>query len=61
MAKQDTIRLGTNPTIKAEGGNPVGGKGSQKQAKESETVPVPAVKSPTRTPSYTAIPYMQRT
>lgn len=31
------MRLGTNPYIEAEQGNPVGGKGSQEQTEESET------------------------
>lgn len=35
MAYQLVIRLGTNPHIKVVGGNPVGKKGSQEQAKES--------------------------
>ena len=52
--------LGTNPNIKAGRGNPVGGKGSQKQATESETAPAPTVRSPTRRPSYTTVTYVQR-
>ena len=42
-------------------GNPEGGKGSQKHAKESETSLAPTVRSPTRASSYTAITYMERT
>ena len=41
MAQQDTIRPGTKPHIKAGQGKPVGGKGFPKQAKVSETTPVP--------------------
>ena len=41
MAQQDTIRPGTKPHIKAGHGTPVGGKGFPKQAKVSETTPVP--------------------
>jgi hypothetical protein len=37
MACQVAIRLGTSPRITAESGNSVGGKGSQRQAKESIT------------------------
>ena len=57
---QVTVRLGTFLHIKAGQGNPVGGKGSQEQAEELETAPVPTVRSPTRTSSYTIIMYMQR-
>ena len=41
------------PHIKAGRGNPVEGKGSQTQAKESENPPTSTVRSPARTPSYT--------
>lgn len=34
-----TIRLSTNPYIKARQDNSVGGKGSQEQTKESKTLP----------------------
>jgi hypothetical protein len=39
MAEQATIRPGTYSDIKAGQGNPVEGKVSQRQAKESETAP----------------------
>lgn len=39
-SKQTTIRLGTNPYLKAAWGNPVGGKWSLEQAKESEVCPL---------------------
>ena len=61
MAYQVTVRLGTSPHSQAEPGNPVQGKGSPKQAKESETAPTPTVNSPTGPPSYTIITYMQKT
>jgi hypothetical protein len=35
VTKQDTIRLGISPHIKAEQGNPIGEKESQEQAKKS--------------------------
>jgi hypothetical protein len=38
-----------------------GKKKSEKEAKESETAPVPTARSPTRKPSYKTITYMQRT
>jgi hypothetical protein len=60
MVSQVTVRLGTFLHIKAGQGNPVGRKGSQEQAEELETAPVPTVRSPTRTSSYTIIMYMQR-
>ena len=34
------------------------GKGPQRQAKDSETAPLPTVRNPTRTLSYTAITFM---
>ena len=46
MSYQVAIRLGTSPHIKAGQGNPVGGKGSQEQAKESETPPLPLLGVP---------------
>ena len=49
------------PRIKTGQGNPVGGKGSQKQAKKSETVTNSTVRSPTRRPTHTTITYVQRT
>lgn len=60
MVKQATITPGTHHCIKA-GQSPVGGKGPHKQAKEGGTAPAPAVRNPTRMPSYTTITYMQRT
>lgn len=39
------------PYIKPVGGNPVGGKGSQMQVKESETALIPTVRGTTKTPS----------
>lgn len=45
--------------IKAGQGNPVGEKGHQSQAKESETASTPTVGSPTRISSYTNIRYKQ--
>jgi len=41
MGYQLSTEQGKNLYIKAEWGNPVGGKGSQEQAKESETLPSP--------------------
>ena len=41
MAKQYTVRAGTVRHIKTGQGNSVGGRGSQAQAKESETPPFP--------------------
>lgn len=38
--KQDKISLSTNPHIEFEWGNPLGGKGSHKEAKESEITPL---------------------
>ena len=58
--KEIAIRLGTFTHIKAGWGNPVGGKGSQRQAKESETALGPSIRSPTKPPSYTNITYMQK-
>lgn len=46
MANQVAVELGTFPHIKAERGNPVGGTGSQNQAKEPEITPVPTVVVP---------------
>ena len=40
MMPQDTIRQGTNPSMEPVRGNPEGRKGSQRQAKESETLPL---------------------
>jgi hypothetical protein len=61
MAQKVTIRLGTNPLMKAALGNIAEGKGSKSQATESETAPTPIDGNPTRTPSHTTIRYMQRT
>lgn len=55
MAYQGTIKPGTHCDIKDGQGNPVGGKGFQKQAKEAETVCAPTVRNPTRTGSCTTI------
>jgi hypothetical protein len=52
------VSLDTSPHIKAERGNPVGGKGYQKQAKEKEMAPASFVRSPTRRLRYTAITYI---
>lgn len=46
IAKQDTMSLGSDLHNKAEQGNPVGGKGSQEQAKESETLLLPLLGVP---------------
>jgi hypothetical protein len=39
MTKHDVIKQGKSPHIQAEQDNPIGGKESQEQAKESETAP----------------------
>ena len=57
---QVAVRLGTSPHIKAEHGNPLGGKDSQRQAKDSETVPDRTGRNPTRRPRYTTLTYRQR-
>ena len=49
------MALNISPWIKAGQGDPVGGVGPQKPVKVSETGPVPAVRSPTRGPSYTTV------
>ena len=59
-AYQVAVRVGTSSGIQDGQGNPVEGKGSQKQATESETTPTPTVRSPTRWPIYTTIIYVQR-
>ena len=41
MTSKDTIWLGIRPHIEAAWGNPVGGKGSQEKAKDSETSLLP--------------------
>ena len=61
MEYQVTVTVQTYPPIKDGEDSPRGGKGSREQAKESETAPIPTVRSPTRTPNYTAITFMQRT
>jgi hypothetical protein len=63
MAQQVAVRPGTPFISRLKGGNQVGGEGSQVLANESETpsTPTPTVKSPTTTPSYTTIRYMQKT
>jgi hypothetical protein len=62
MAYQVAIRLDISPHIKAGQGNPIGRKGSQKQARKSETASAPNVRNATRKPSYTTtIAYIQRT
>lgn len=48
MTYQVAIGLGSYPYIKAEQGNPIGGKGFQKQEKESETAVTLTVTSPAR-------------
>lgn len=40
MTKQDTIKEGKSPHIKTGQGNPVGGKESPKELKESENLPL---------------------
>ena len=60
MAYQIAIRLGKPPHIKAEQGNLEKRKGTQKQAKGSETVLTPTVRCPTRTLSWITITYMKR-
>lgn len=49
-----------NFSYQAEWGNPVGGKGFQKQQESQRQPPIPTAKSPTKTPSYITITYMQR-
>lgn len=46
MTKQDTIKQGKSPHTEAREGNPTGGKGSQKQTKESKTNPLPLLEVP---------------
>ena len=60
MSYQVTVRLSTSLCITAEQGDPIRGTGFQKPVKELETVPVPDARSPTRSPSYTTVTYMQR-
>lgn len=60
MACQVAVRLGISPHITAEKGNPMRGKMFQKQAKVSETVPMPTVRCPIGTPSYTTVTTIQR-
>lgn len=60
MAYQVAVRLGISPHITAEKGNPMRGKMFQKQAKVSETVPMPTVRCPIGTPSYTTVTTIQR-
>ena len=60
MAYQVIIRLGTYPRIKVGWGDPVRGKGSQKETKELDTFPAPTVRYTTGTPGYIAITFMQR-
>lgn len=43
---QFAIRQDTSPHSKAGHGNPVGGKGSQKEAKESETAAISILRNP---------------
>ena len=52
---QVAVRQSNLPCIKAGQGNPVWEVGSQKPIKESETAPVPSVRSTTRGPSYTTV------
>lgn len=59
MTYQVAVRLGTSPLIESRLGNPIRGKGS-KSRQESETAPANTVRSPTRTPSFTAVLHMQR-
>lgn len=60
MTYQVVVRLCTSSPIKAGQGTPVKRKGSPKQVKESETAPVPIVRSPTGRPCYTTVRYVQR-
>lgn len=53
MAYQDTVRLNINFHIKAGGGNSVGRKGSQAQARSQRHTALPLLEGPTRTPCYT--------
>lgn len=46
MTKQDTIKQGKSRHTEAREGNPTGGKGSQKQTKESKTDPLPLLEVP---------------
>lgn len=61
MTKRVSITLGTNPHVKAGLDNPVGVKGLQEQAKESQTAPTATVGNSIRTSSCTIIRYVQRT
>lgn len=61
IAYQVSVRLHNSPHIKAGYSNPVERIGPTKQAKESETIPIPTVRSSTRKTRYTTKTYMQRT
>lgn len=54
-------RTDTKPQIVAGHGDPEGEKRSIAQTKESESLLPLVVASPTKTPSYTSVSYMQRT
>jgi hypothetical protein len=58
-ASQLAIRLGSSSHTKAGHGKPRRGKGSKRQAKQSEIAPAPTVRCPTRIPSYTPITYAE--
>jgi hypothetical protein len=55
MPYQIAERLGTFSPTKTGWCNLVGGKVSQKQAKEPETAPTPTVRNPIGRPSYITI------
>ena len=52
MVYQLTVRLGIFFHKRSGGGNSIGRKESQEQAKESETTPVPTVMRTTRIENY---------
>lgn len=60
MAYKTAVKLSTSSCVKAKQGDPVWRVASRKPVKESETAPVPTVRSPRRGPSYTTVTYMQR-
>ena len=55
------LRPNTYSHIKTGWGSPIGGNGSQRHEKESETATAPTVRNLIRTQTYTRITYMQRT
>lgn len=57
-AYQATITLNTYHHTKTGQCNLIGGKESQSSAEGSATAPARAIRTPTRTPSYSAITYI---